>query len=161
MGCLDRASLVTGRSLTLGDVLPRFAALRGDRVLVTEAGHVLTFAEAAERHERLAAGIAAATRPGDRVVVATPNTYDQLLVSLAACRAGAVAVPVNSHMRPEEIDHVVNDSGAALVIRAAEEVLARSPLPAAEVERLRPLEREVGAIFYTSGTTGRPKGAEL
>ena len=165
MRCLDRASLVVDNSLTLGDVLPRFAALHADRVLVEEPakphGLRLTYTEAMDHVDRMAAGIAEHAGPGDRVVVAVPNGYEQLLLSLAACRAGAVAVPVNDRMRPEEIEHVIADSGAALVLRNPADALAREALDEDAITARRPAPGDVGAIFYTSGTTGRPKGAEL
>ncbi|MHB8467584.1 MAG: class I adenylate-forming enzyme family protein, partial [Acidimicrobiales bacterium] len=121
----------------------------------------LTYAGAAAKVDSLAAGIAASAGRGDRVVIATGNSYAQQLLALAVCRAGAIAVPVNPQMRPEEVDHVVGDSGASLVIRNLEEVEAVAPLPDAEVQARRPAPGDVAAIFYTSGTTGRPKGAEL
>jgi acyl-CoA synthetase (AMP-forming)/AMP-acid ligase II len=137
--------------------MDRLAQASGDRRLVTEAGsEPLSFREAADRVDRLAGGIARRIRPGDRVVVAVPNGYDTFLLSLAACRAGGVAVPVNSRMRRVEIDHVVADSGAALVVRRADEVLAE-PLGRAVIAD----PGDVAAILYTSGTTGLPKGAEL
>ncbi|GAC1478625.1 MAG: long-chain fatty acid--CoA ligase [Acidimicrobiales bacterium] len=166
MKCLDRASLVADRSVTLGDIVARLAAVHGDRALVEEPapdGSVrrLTYREAARFVELIAAGVAARTRPGECVVVATPNGYDQLLVALGVCRAGGIAVPVNPLMRPEEIAHVVADSGASLVVHDAGEVPAIGPLAGAEIETRRPDVRSVAAIFYTSGTTGKPKGAEL
>ena len=156
--CLDRAGLALDRSLTIGDVLARLAAVQGDRRLVEEAGgRTYTYAEAADLVDRYAAGIARSAGPGDRVVIAVGNHYEQLLLALAACRAGAVAVPVNPLMRPEEVDHVIADSGAALVIREPSEVAADRPVDAGHVAD----PSDVAAIFYTSGTTGRPKGAEL
>jgi acyl-CoA synthetase (AMP-forming)/AMP-acid ligase II len=158
LSSLHRTGLFLGRrGLTLGVVMERLAQASGDRSLVTEAGgRALSYREAADRVDRLAGGIAGRIRPGDRVVVAVPNGYDTFLLSLAACRAGGVAVPVNSRMRRAEIDHVVADSGAALVVRRADEVLAE-PLGAAVTADAA----DVGAILYTSGTTGLPKGAEL
>lgn len=158
LSSLHRTGLYLGRhGLTLGVVMDRLAQASGDRRLVQEAGAgSLTYREAAERVGRFAGGIAGRIRPGDRVVVAVPNGYDLFLLVLAVCRAGGVAVPVNPRMRPAEIDHVVADSGAALVVRRATEVLAEPlGLPPAAAPS------DVAAILYTSGTTGLPKGAEL
>jgi acyl-CoA synthetase (AMP-forming)/AMP-acid ligase II len=155
---LRRAALLRNRrSLTLGTLLERLAAAYGDRRVVEEAdGITLTYRQAAERVDRLAGGIAGRIGPGDRVVVAVPNGYDLLLVSLAASRAGGVAVPVNPRMRASEIDHVIADSGARVVVREADTALG-DPLG-----RSAPADPgEVAAIFYTSGTTGLPKGARL
>ena len=158
LSSLHRTGLFLGRrGLTLGVVMERLAQASGDRIVVTEAdAQPLSYLDAAERVDRLAGGIAARIHPGDRVVVAVPNGYDTFLLSLAACRAGGVAVPVNSRMRRAEIDHVVADSGAALVVRRAEEVLAE---PLGRAVTADPLD--VATILYTSGTTGLPKGAEL
>ena len=144
--------------LILGRVLESLAADHGGGRLVEEhgTGVCLTYREAADRVASMAGGIAAEVQPGDRVVIAAPNDYDLFLLCLAASRAGAVAVPVNPQMRPAEIDHVVDDSGAALVIRSADDVLEA---PLGEAVTADP--DDVAAIFYTSGTTGKPKGAQL
>jgi acyl-CoA synthetase (AMP-forming)/AMP-acid ligase II len=101
--------------------------------------------------------VAASISVGDRVVLAVPNGYDLLLLCLAVSRAGGIAVPVNNRMRPDEVDHVIEDSGAALVVRSADELSTATPLGRA----VDGDEKDVAAIFYTSGTTGRPKGARL
>lgn len=158
LSSLHRTGLFLGRhGLTLGVVMERLARASGDRRLVEEAGSApLTYREAAERVDRVAGGMAARIRPGDRVVVAVPNGYDLFLLALAVCRAGGVAVPVNPRMRPAEIDHVVADSGAALVVRRAADVMGE---PLEQTPPAAP--SDVAAILYTSGTTGLPKGAEL
>ena len=155
---LRRLDLAIRRQLTLADFAERLAALWGDRVLVDEfGGDRITFAEAAHRVERWSNAIAVSIVAGDRVVLATPNSYEQFLLCLAVSRAGGLPVPVNPQMRTAEIDHVVADSGAALIVRSAEELDPAAPSckPAA------PQPGDVGALFYTSGTTGKPKGAAL
>src|SRR3712207_5413746 len=98
---LDRIRLLLGRDPHLGTVLGRLAGAFGDRPLVEQPADDrtgvdpvrLTYAEAAAEVEALAARIAPLTAPGDRVVVALPNGYRFLLVTLAAARAGCVSVP--------------------------------------------------------------------
>ncbi len=159
MRVLDRLELARGRGLTLGVLMDRLAAVHCSRRLVTEAdgGFSVTFAEAAALVDRWAAGVAAQSEPGDRVVVATANGYEQFLLTLAVAKAGRLPAPVNAQMAAAEIDHVVADSGATLVVRSAAEVDSSRHHGAA----VSTDPRAVGALFYTSGTTGKPKGAEL
>jgi long-chain acyl-CoA synthetase len=156
---IDRATLLLRRDHTLGTLMDRLERAHGDRQLVTESGDglSLTYAQAAKRVRRWAGGIAKQTSPGDVVVIATPNGYEQLLLCFAAARAGAIPAPVNDQMRREEIDHIVKDSGATLVLRSAASVDGGTPM--AEPHPADP--GDVGALFYTSGTTGSPKGAAL
>ena len=155
---LRRARLAAGRDLTLGAFLERLAEVHGDRRLVDEdAGATRTYRDASATVSRWAGGVAAIVPAGERVVVALPNGYDPLLACLAVARAGAVPVPLNDKMRPDEIDHVVDDSGASLVLRDTDTIEGGAPL-----EHAVPASSgDVAAIFYTSGTTGRPKGARL
>jgi long-chain acyl-CoA synthetase len=155
----QRLRLARDKGLTAGVLLERLAGLRGDALLVEEDGDGglrLTVGEAADRVARLAGGIGKQVGRGDRVVVAAPNGYGVFLLSLAVVRAGGVAVPVNEKMRAEEVDHVVSDSGARLVVRGLEDVAPAEPVPAAPAG-----PTDLAALFYTSGTTGKPKGAEL
>jgi long-chain acyl-CoA synthetase len=156
---LERANLLLRRDLTLGTLPERLARLHGNRRLVEEAdgGLRVTYAQAAKRVRRWSGAIAKKTTPGDVVVIATPNGYEQLLLCFAAARAGAIPAPVNDHMRREEIDHVIADSGATLVVRSVAEVDGAEPL--ATPHEADP--SDVAALFYTSGTTGSPKGVEL
>ena len=163
----DRLALLTGRGVTLGNLAERLAAIHGHRRLVEEASphrdqgsrlH-LTFSHAAARVSELSGAIAGKTERGDRVVLALPNGYELVLAVLAAARAGAVPVPLNAELTPAEIDLVAADSGAVLVVRDLEELAVPR-----RAERSGPAPAhpgEVGAIFYTSGTTGRPKGVRL
>ena len=154
-----RFDLARGKDLTLGVLMERLATLHGDRPMVVEAdsGRVRTFSDAAGDVDRWAGAIQALTEPGDRVVLATGNTYEQFLLVLAVARAGRLPAPVNSQMAPAEVEHVIQDSGATLVLATAEELDTDKPLGRAE-----PADPgDVAALFYTSGTTGKPKGAQL
>ena len=156
---LRKADLVLRRDATLGTIMSDLAEVHGNRRLVEEAegGLRINYQQANKRVNRWAGGIAAKVERGDRVLIATPNAYEMFLLTLAASRAGAIPVPINDRMRYEEIAHVVRDSGATLIVRSATEVDGFESL--AEAVPVDPAD--VGALFYTSGTTGKPKGAEL
>jgi len=165
MEALDRIGLLLGRQPHLGTVAERLAVAFGDRPLVEQpaderdgvAALSLTYPQAAVEVSRLAGSIAAGAAPGERVVVAVPNGYRFLLLCLAASRAGCVAVPVNPLMTASEIEHVIADCGATLVIRSDADLPRRRGLPP-----LQPTDPDdVAALFYTSGTTGKPKGVRL
>ena len=155
----DRAALLIQRDHTLGTILERVAKVHGKRRMVEEAGDGLrlTFAQASKRVNRWAGGINARIEPGERVVIATANGYEMLLLCLATSRAGGIPVPVNAQMRKDEVAHVIADSGAALVLHHAAEVDGVDPL--ADAVKADP--GSTAALFYTSGTTGKPKGVEL
>jgi long-chain acyl-CoA synthetase len=155
-----RAELLVRRDATLGTVMSTLAAIHGGRRLVEEAdgGLRVTYKQAQARVERWAATVAGRiSQPGDRVLIVTPNGYEMFLLCLAVSRAGAIPVPVNSQMRPDEISHVRKDSGARFVIHSAGEVEGSDRLERAASAA----PDDVAALFYTSGTTGKPKGAAL
>jgi acyl-CoA synthetase (AMP-forming)/AMP-acid ligase II len=159
MRLAKRLDLARGRDLTLGTLLERVAEVHPHRLLVSEAGRdrTLTTTDAAELVDRWAGAVAAQSELGDRVVLDLPNGYDVFLLTLAVARAGRVPAPVNAQMTRAEVHHVVADSGAALVVRDVDELPDVGPFgPAVAAD-----PRSIAALFYTSGTTGSPKGAQL
>ena len=152
-----RLRLGLGGDATLGTVLERLAAVHGRRRLIERGRAARSSPPGRRRAGRPWAGaLAARIEPGDRVVLATPNGYEQFLLCLAVSRAGGIAVPVNPQMRPDEVDHVVADPAPTWCARRPTSSRCRAAgraVPAAP--------GDVAALFYTSGTTGRPKGVEL
>ncbi|MCA3451219.1 MAG: AMP-binding protein [Rhodobacter sp.] len=134
---------------------------------------------------RAVAGLAGALRhrfglrPGDRVLLAMSNNPDYLTILFACWQAGLVAVPANAKLHPREIGCIGQDSGARVVFATADlaqGVAAELPglplilpgraefaaLVAQDGLALHESEpTDTAWIFYTSGTTGRPKGALL
>jgi long-chain acyl-CoA synthetase len=123
--------------------------------IVEVDGPRVSYAELWERASRVAGGLRAqGVEHGDRVAIRYGNGVDWVFAFLGTQLAGAVAVPVNTRFAQPEVDYVVNDSGAKVVL-AADDPLPDGPAYAEET-----LTRsDLAAIFYTSGTTGFPKGA--
>lgn len=161
-----RLNLVLRRVDRLGDVMARLAEAHGDATFVTEEGpdrtsRVVTFEDAARTVERWSIAVHARIGPGRPVVVAMPNGVDQFLACLAVSRAGGVPAPVNPQMSSTEVDLVVQDSGAALVLRRRGDLDRGKGSRGAPITAATPDPDDVAALYYTSGTTGRPKGAAL
>ena len=164
----------------------RHAARRPDAPAVAdgEAVHA-TWSSFADTVARVAGGFTGdlGLVKGDRVAFVMANRPEYLEAKFAAWHAGLVAVPVNARLHREEIAYIIEHSGSSVAITDedhAEDVQAlvgqvaclRSVIvaPGPQWERLAssapvPLvDVEVDApawLFYTSGTTGRPKGATL
>ena len=134
---------------------------------------VLTYGELALRVARLSAGLRfrLGLKAGDRVALFMQNCVEYFEVLFAIWHAGLVAVPVNAKLHPRELQWILGDSGAkacftlgdvenidAIEVRskAFDALHLEAAAPAAEVRPDDP-----AWIFYTSGTTGRPKGAVL
>ncbi len=128
----------------------------GDQeALVEVGGPRLTYSQLWERAARVAGGLAAdGVERGDRVAIRLGNGVDWCLAYFGTLMAGAVVVPVNTRFTGPEVDYVVSDSGASRLIAPGEPLPDGPPLV---VEDLGP--SDLAAIFYTSGTTGFPKGA--
>ena len=97
---------------------------------------------------------------GDRVALSLGNTPQFVASYLGALKLGAIVVSVNPALTEEEICFILNDSGAAQVIRDPDGWRDWRP-EAPEITALEMAPEDPAAIVYTSGTTGFPKGATL
>ena len=135
-----------------------------------------TYRHWAARSRALAGNLRALCRPEDRVAIAMTNRPEFLEALFAIWHAGLVAVPMNAKLHSEEFGYIIGHTEAALVLASpdrAEDVAPHGRTIAtgsAEWRRLcqgdgidivprRP--SDLAWLFYTSGTTGRPKGAML
>ena len=123
--------------------------------VVEVGGDRVSYRELWERATRVAGGLRiAGVAPGDRVAIRLGNGLDWVVAFFGTLMAAAVAVPVNTRFTQAEVDYVVSDSGASYVFEPGRSL---PDGPAIVVEGQAPAD--LAAIFYTSGTTGFPKGA--
>jgi long-chain acyl-CoA synthetase len=168
----------------LSSVLEQAAAEHAMRSAVRMNGLVLSYAELRVAAARMASLLSSAgIEPGDRVAVMLPNVPAFPIAFYGALSAGAVVVPMNPLLKSREVAYYLSDSGARVLL-AWHAAAAEADKGAAEtgtrvVEVTEPdlcsllagfAPQAAGAaragdddavILYTSGTTGRPKGAEL
>jgi long-chain acyl-CoA synthetase len=136
---------------------------------------------------RLSAGVAEhlqqhfGVQPGDRVGLWLKNCPEFIPSLFGILYAGAVVVPINNFLKPDEVNYILKDAGVDVLITDAELgshhralEAARPQLRLFRIEQLEKLgtaranlpmpdcaESDLAVIIYTSGTTGRPKGAML
>ncbi len=165
--------------------LARFGRRPAILALGPEGALIWSYAELASRVETLAGGlIQAGLARGEAVALFAPDSPPWIAAALAAIRAGGAVLPVDAQLGDEVLAHVLADSGARLVFTTSDRVgrLARlapalrlvlldapdddargwQVLQAPYAVELPPSEAsDLAALFYTSGTTGRPKGVPL
>ena len=123
--------------------------------IVEVGGQRIDYRQLWDRSARVAGGLRdLGIARGDRVAIRLANGLDWCLAFFGIQLAGAIAVPVNTRFNESEVQYVLTDSGSRFVFPPD----ARLPDGASlAVDDLAP--QDVSAIFYTSGTTGFPKGA--
>jgi long-chain acyl-CoA synthetase len=126
-----------------------------NEAIVEIGGERINYRQLWDRSARVAGGLKRmGIERGDRVAIRLGNSLDWCVAFWGTLMSGAIAVPVNTRFSEPEVEYVVTDSGARFVFLPAQ------PLPSGEpfvAEGFTP--PDVAAIFYTSGTTGFPKGA--
>jgi malonyl-CoA/methylmalonyl-CoA synthetase len=155
---------VMGSSANLYALFAAAAAEAGGTPVFVEDGAVKLRYEALDA---TVAGWAAAlarrgARPGDRILVQAEKSVEGALLYLASLRAGLVYVPLNPAYTPAEVACFVADAEPAIVVDDAKlaEISAQAA-PDVGFETVARGPDDLAAILYTSGTTGRSKGALL
>jgi long-chain acyl-CoA synthetase len=178
---------------SFAELIRQAAARHPDQLAVTDGDQSLSWQQLADAVARLAAGFAGTgLQPADRVAIQLPSSVEYVLSYLAALQAGLVVVPVNPGYTRPELEYILTDSGARLLltgsvatVEAAAELRQQHPdlrillaartgtdeletvaglLASAGDRRLDQHGRtgeELAVLLYTSGTSGRPKGAML
>ncbi len=164
--------------------LHRAGLSHGDRpALGLGTRAIKTYADVAARAARLAASLQQkfGLQPGERVVIAAKNCPDYVELMFGIWHAGLAAVPANAKLHGRELGYILQHSGARVCFASAGLDADIAPHAPAGLERLIVIgSREYDALFaadpvapwqnrgddlawlfYTSGTTGRPKGAML
>jgi acyl-CoA synthetase (AMP-forming)/AMP-acid ligase II len=176
----ERMPVIKNRPRSLRELLERSRA-HGDKEYVVHGERRITFAE----HFELAASVAHALRdrygirPGDRVAILAENRAEWVLAFWASVSIGAVVAALNGWWQGDEIRHGIEDTEPALLIadrKRLERLGGRAPgVPVLEIDtQFAELERhkrgaglpdvaiaedDPAVILFTSGTTGRSKGA--
>lgn len=177
------------RPATLGKMFDDLVVRFPDRPAIVEDG-VITYRELDGVVGKIAAGFRGLNvARGDRIALFLGNCWEFLACVLACNRIGVIVVPIGTRQRQAELSFLLNDSGAKVLIfesdlAGAVPGLAETPTVVhryairGTVPEARPFsdllateeqpghaadlgEEDVAVILYTSGTTGRPKGAQL
>jgi len=169
------------------DLYSRFSrsfAQFADRLFIKEEQRRWTYREVEREAGRLATQLQGlGVVPGERVLVQTDKSVQALILYFACIRAGAIYLPLNIDYTQAELEYFIADAepvlavcreqsvdlferiganisaGGKLAIRTLEQLFAE--LPEAEAAPVPRQPDDVAAILYTSGTTGKPKGAML
>jgi fatty-acyl-CoA synthase len=174
-----------GSELTLGRWIRDRASITPARIAIEHRGECTTYAELDARSDRLAdALVRLGLRRGDRVASLTRNRPEHVELFFACAKAALVLAPLSWRLAPPELAYQLTHAApAALFVgpeqdsladaaleltasRPRRQVLARAELdalaqPGAPTPRHAPADDDDLLLLYTTGTTGRPKGARL
>jgi acyl-CoA synthetase (AMP-forming)/AMP-acid ligase II len=182
----ERPTTATSAGTLLGDRLDHWARLRPDAAAITFGERTLSWEQWRQRILRLAGALrASGIGAGDRVAVLDLNHIATVELTLAASSLGAATVVANFRWSPDQVRYALEDSRPGILFYGAQfSGLAGAAGAEALVPRLiavggqddgyepflaagQPLEEtraepgDVCLVLYTSGTTGRPRGAQL
>jgi long-chain acyl-CoA synthetase len=174
---------------TLAEILPAAALRHAERTALVVDARRLSFRELDALSNRVANGLVGiGVKPGDRVGLFGPNSWEWVVSYYGIAKTGAVVNPLSNMLTTDELEYTVADAGARVVIGSHDKAGQLHELKAAgtldhlvlwgtaEAEGATALgawlsqcdaafathprePSDLAVIAYTSGTTGRPKGA--
>lgn len=163
-------------------------------IAVVEAHSELKYDALWERVQQIAGGLRAiGLAPGDRVAIQLAKSVDNIVFMFGAAAAGCIFVPINPALKALQVEHILLDSGARLLLTNSQRAQVLQPAlascpnlqhlvltdngrpdasfslatyPIDEIDadhsaQSEPDSNDLAAIFYTSGSTGLPKGVML
>ncbi len=170
----------------VGAFLQRSALRFPDKIALIDGESTFTYARLYDAVNRVAAGMQSlGLAPGDRVAYHGNNRWELVVTMFAVIQGGYILVPLNVMLRPAELEHILAESGIRLILTTAEgeetaralqskfdytlssyddahglfaQWCARKDTSEVQVDRA---PNDVMALFFTSGTTGNPKGAPI
>ncbi len=126
-----------------------------NEAIVEIGGERINYRELWDRSARVAGGLKGlGVERGDRVAIRLGNRLDWCVAFWGTLMSGAIVVPVNTRFSEPEVEYVITDSGARFIFMPGQPLPDGNPFVVEDIA-----QPDVAAIFYTSGTTGFPKGA--
>jgi acyl-CoA synthetase (AMP-forming)/AMP-acid ligase II len=170
----------------VGAFLQRSALRFPDKIALIDGESTFSYTRLYDAVNRVAAGMQSlGLAPGDRVAYHGNNRWELVVTMFAVIQGGYILVPLNVMLRPAELEHILAESGIRLILTTAEgeetaralqgkfgytlssyddvhglfaQWCARKDTSEVQVDRA---PNDVMALFFTSGTTGNPKGAPI
>jgi len=166
--------------MNIAEILQRSAKIYPDRTAILLGDQAyLTYGQLCARVASLGNALRSQfdIKPGDRVAIFSANSKEYLVALYATYWIGGITIPINYKLHPKELNYILEDSGAKVLMLSDElsSVINDISCPAVQIlilgspdykkafslpgiELLRRELGDVASLFYTSGTTGKPKG---
>ncbi|MDN3427665.1 class I adenylate-forming enzyme family protein [Microbacterium sp. APC 3898] len=184
----ENVKIFKKRPKTIGEIIQRSSEIQGDKLAVVTEDQSLSYRELEDQSDAIAANLQnRGIAKGDRVAVVVGNRAEFPLLVLACAKIGAIMVPINVKLAEEELQYIFGHSKPRIIISEVEFFhkveKANQGAAAVSLENIFVIDgqnsyeqllvkggpyrqTDVGEedgvfILYTSGTTGRPKGAVL